>query len=49
MLDAIHRYFHSAADVIGLDSRVREIILALQRVGRAALSRRTIREQISLE
>jgi glutamate dehydrogenase (NAD(P)+) len=32
MLDAIHRYFHAAADVIGLDSRVREILLAPRRV-----------------
>jgi len=32
MLDAIHRYFHAAADVVGLDSRLREIILAPRRV-----------------
>ncbi len=32
MLDAVHKYFHTAADVIGLDSRVREIILAPRRI-----------------
>ena len=32
MLDAIHRYFRTAADVVGLDSRLREIILAPRRV-----------------
>lgn len=24
MLDAIHRYFHAAADVLGIDASVRE-------------------------
>jgi len=32
MLDAIHQYFHAAADVVGLDSRLREIILAPRQV-----------------
>jgi glutamate dehydrogenase (NAD(P)+) len=32
MLEAMHRYFHAAADVIGLDARVREILLSPRRV-----------------
>ncbi len=32
MLEASHRYFHRAADVIGLTSKVREILLAPNRV-----------------
>ena len=32
MLEATHRYFHAAADVIGLESHLRDIVLAPRRV-----------------
>ena len=37
MLDAVHRYFHDASDVLGLSDRLREILVTPRRVVKAEI------------